>query len=88
MDSHRFGFRLDGSAGAVVVIAFCKQSQGEDHEQYSSDLIFLGWCTVTNIGLYGVTTATLTVFKDTIKTVHSKIAGVASDKLDEGDFYY
>jgi hypothetical protein len=49
---------------------------------------FLGWCTVINIGFYCVTAVTLTVFKDTIKTVHSKIAGVGSDSLDELYFQY
>lgn len=49
---------------------------------------FLGWCTVINIGFYCVMAVTLTVFKDTIKTLHSKITGVAIAKLDELYFQY
>ena len=49
---------------------------------------FLGWCTVVNIGIYAITAIALTLFRNTIKDIHSKLSGVPTEKLDELYFNY
>ena len=49
---------------------------------------FLGWCTVVNVGIYAITAIALTLFRNPIKDIHSKLTGVPTSKLDELYFNY
>ena len=49
---------------------------------------FFGWCTVVNFALYTITVSVLLLFKASIKNIHSKLTGVATDKLDVLYFNY
>ena len=49
---------------------------------------FLGWCTVVNSGIYAITAIALTLFRNTIKDMQSKLTGVPAEKLDELYFNY
>ena len=49
---------------------------------------FLGWCTVVNLGIYAIAAIALTLFRNTIKDIHSKLLGVPTEKLDELYFNY
>lgn len=49
---------------------------------------FLGWCTIVNLGIYLLTVLVLMGFRRPIKTIHSKISEVPSEKLDELYFNY
>ncbi|PKF55464.1 DUF6868 family protein [Alteromonadales bacterium alter-6D02] len=50
--------------------------------------VFLGWCTVINIGILSLTSLFLFVFKDFVMKVHEKITGVSSLTLPTLYFSY
>lgn len=49
---------------------------------------FLGWYTVVNLGIYLLTALAVMGFREPIKTIHSKVSAVPSEKLDELYFNY
>jgi len=49
---------------------------------------FLGWCTVINLGVYIFTASMLIILKEPVKNIHSKLSGMAVEKLDEVYFNY
>ena len=49
---------------------------------------FLGWCTIINLGIFAITAIVLTLFKNAIKDIHSKLTGVPTERLDELYFNY
>ena len=49
---------------------------------------FLGWCTVVNLCIYIITVITVTLFRSSIKEIHSKLMGISVEKLDELYFNY
>jgi hypothetical protein len=57
-------------------------------DNISAITTFLGWCTVVNLGIYAITAIALTLFRNTIKDLHSKLMGVPTEKLDELYFNY
>lgn len=42
---------------------------------------FLGWCTLINIGILTYSTVMLSVFKEPVKRIHSKLFGINQDEL-------
>ncbi|PCJ34458.1 MAG: hypothetical protein COA75_13520 [Cellvibrionales bacterium] len=57
-------------------------------DNISAITTFFGWCTVVNLGIYAITALALTLFRNIIKDLHSKLMGVPTDKLDELYFNY
>ncbi|NQY04281.1 MAG: hypothetical protein HRT76_13650 [Halieaceae bacterium] len=49
---------------------------------------FIGWCTVVNVGVYLFTALVLMGFREPVKKLHSKLAAVSSERLDELYFSY
>ena len=43
---------------------------------------FLGWCTIINIGILTYSTVILTIFKNSVKKIHSKLFGVSQNGLE------
>lgn len=67
-----------------------KNQHQEEIEMENIQVIttFAGWCTVVNLGIYLFTALALMGFRGPIKTIHSKISAVPSEKLDELYFNY
>ncbi len=57
-------------------------------EEIQAITTFLGWCTVINLGIYLFTALTLMGFREPVKSIHSKLSAVSSEKLDELYFNY
>lgn len=55
-------------------------------EHISIITTFLGWCTVINLGLYVFSVVMVTIFSTPIKSIHSKLSKIPTEKLDE--FYF
>jgi len=49
---------------------------------------FLGWCSVVNLGIYLLTALALMGFRNPVKKIHSKLAAVSGERLDELYFNY
>lgn len=49
---------------------------------------FFGWCAAVNLGIYSLTVFALMGFREPVKAIHSKVAAVPSEKLDELYFNY
>jgi hypothetical protein len=49
---------------------------------------FIGWCAVLNLGMYVFTALILTVLREPVKKIHSKLSGLSPEKLDEAYFNY
>lgn len=43
---------------------------------------FLGWCSILNVGLLVYMTIMLTIFRNPVKKIHSRISGVEQAQLD------
>ncbi|KZX56940.1 hypothetical protein A3709_03970 [Halioglobus sp. HI00S01] len=49
---------------------------------------FIGWCTVISIGLYLFSAIVLLICREQVKTLHSRMANVPAEKLDEMYFTF
>jgi len=57
-------------------------------DNLSAITTFVGWYTVVNLGAYAITAIALTLFRNSIKDLHSRLMGVPTQKLDELYFNY
>lgn len=51
-------------------------------------IAIFGWMTVINIGLLIFSTIILLACKSTVISIHSKLTGLSSEKLESAYFYY
>ena len=49
---------------------------------------FLGWCSVINIGVLVFTTIVLTIMREPISSIHSKLFGLNQAELPSAYFQY
>ena len=50
--------------------------------------VFLGWCTVINIGVLVFTTIALTIIRGPVSSIHSKLFGLNQAELPSTYFQY
>ena len=50
--------------------------------ELSTITAFFGWCTLLNLLLYLISAISVVLFKAPLKRLHSKISGIAPEKLD------
>ena len=51
-------------------------------DEISTITTFLGWCSIINIGLLAYSTVMLTIFREPVKRIHSKLSGVEQESLE------
>ncbi len=50
--------------------------------------VLLGWCTVLNFGVLGLTAIVLTLFRKPLQELHTRMSGLSTDELNKLYFQY